>query len=290
MCYINEHHGNHNISGENDGYVYRYACSDGYILNSHLHSCYEFVYITRGNLVYTVEDCKYKVSPGDMIFTRPNELHSFSFPEKCIFERQFFHIYLDYIKDFPEITELIKQYHNGRKNYIPAQVVQEYDFPKIFAILRQYNDSTNPETHAAAYSCAVLLMVKMNEILRTIDFDNLRPAENPTILKILNYIDSALTENLTLDNIAKATFFSPVYLSSLFKKEMGMSIKDYINMHRILLAKNRILNGEKISSVYHKCGFDDYSTFYRVFSKFVGMSPDRFRKYNMPKNPTIIKG
>lgn len=278
MDYINEHHGNHSISDKNNGYIYRYARSDGYTLQSHLHTCYEFVHFISGNPMYTVEGHEYRISPGDIIFTRPNELHSFSFPKKCIFERQFFHIYPDYIKDFPEITELIKHYHGGCKNYIPAQVVQQYDLPKIFAILRQYNDSTNPETHAVAYSCAILLMVKMNEILRTIDFDALRPPGNPTIRKILDFIDSALVEKLTLDNIAKATFLSPVYLSSLFKKEMGMTIKDYINMNRILLAKNRILNGEKISSLYHKCGFNDYSTFYRAFLKYVKMSPDEFKK------------
>lgn len=127
------YHGNHYILDENDGYAYRYSRSDGYILNSHLHSCYEFVYCTEGNLIYTVEGCEYFVSPGDMIFTRPNELHSFSFPEKCIFERQFFHIYPDYIKGFPEITELIKIYHNGRKNYIPAQLVEKYELHRIFS-------------------------------------------------------------------------------------------------------------------------------------------------------------
>lgn len=80
-------HGNHRMMGENDGYMYRYERSAGYQLNSHIHACYEFVYFIEGRLMYTVEGCEYFVSPGDIIFTRPCELHSFSFPQKCVFER-----------------------------------------------------------------------------------------------------------------------------------------------------------------------------------------------------------
>ncbi|MDO5398836.1 MAG: AraC family transcriptional regulator [bacterium] len=273
-------HGNHYLSDETDGYAYRYAISNGYTLESHLHNCYEFVYCTEGNLIYTVEGCEYFVSPGDMIFTRPNELHSFSFPESCLFERQFFHIYPNYIKDFPEIMRLIKPYHNGRKNYIPAHLVEQYELHRIFTTLKQCYGETKEITFAIAYACAILMMAKMNEILESVDFDEIRPLTNPTIQKILQYIDSMLTKKITLDDIAKITFLSPVYVSALFKKEMGMNITEYINMRRIVLVKNRILTGGKISSVYIDCGFNNYSTFYRAFSKYVKMSPDEFKRQN----------
>lgn len=271
-------HGNHFISDENDGYAYRYECSEGYRLNSHIHACYEFVYCTKGRLIYTVEGVEYFVSSGDMIFTRPNELHSFSFPEKCVFERQFFHIYPNYIKGFPEIMRRIKVYCNGKKNYLPAQLVERYGLHRIFGVLRQYDDETIPETYAAAYGCALLLMARMSEILNAVDFGKMSQITNPTVHKMLQYISSELTEKITLDDLSKATFLSPVYAGALFKKEMGMNVKEYINMRRIVLAKNRILSGEKIGSLYLECGFENYSTFYRAFSKYAGMSPDKFKK------------
>lgn len=269
-------HGSRPAGRENDGYMYRYGISASYTSESHLHNCYEFVYIMNGNLVYTVEECEYFISAGDIVFTKPNELHSFHFPEKCEFGRQFFHIYPEYIKDFPEITQYISQYHRGRKNYIPSHLVEKYELNKIFFTMEKYSYD-KPETRAAAYSCALLLMSKLNELLRIEDLENIHPVANETIYKILQYISSSLTQKITLDDISKATYLSPTYISTIFKKEMGMPLSSYINMRRIVLAKNRILLGEKITSLYLECGFDDYSTFYRAFSKYAGISPEKFK-------------
>ena len=48
-------------------------------------------------------------------------------------------------------------------------------------------------------------------------------------------------------------------------------------MKRIVLAKNMIMNGTPATEVYERCGFNDYSTFYRAFKRYVGVSPDKFR-------------
>lgn len=270
-------HSNRRNLGENDGYVYRYGNSGSYAAESHLHKCYEFVYITGGSPIYTVEGKEYFISPGDIIFTRPNELHSFSFPTKCKFERQFLHIYPDYLKKFPEILTVLSAPEYIGKNHIPFSIAEKYELDKIFNSLSRYTNDM-PETSAVSYSYSILLIAKLNEIYRNEDFSELYIPKNKTIHKILQHISANITKTLSRDDIANAVFLSPTYLSSLFKQEMGMSITSYINMRRTVLAKNRILNNEKISSVYLQCGFENYSTFYRAFSKFVGMSPDEFKK------------
>ncbi|MBR0366104.1 MAG: AraC family ligand binding domain-containing protein, partial [Clostridia bacterium] len=62
-------------------------------MQSHLHEFYEFVYITKGELIYTIEGREHCVSMGDLIFTRPNELHAYSFPKKTAFERRVLSVY-----------------------------------------------------------------------------------------------------------------------------------------------------------------------------------------------------
>ncbi|MBQ9599169.1 MAG: helix-turn-helix domain-containing protein, partial [Clostridia bacterium] len=47
---------------------------------------------------------------------------------------------------------------------------------------------------------------------------------------------------------------------------------------RVRSAKNLIMQGQSITNAYIESGFRDYSTFYRTFVKYAGMSPDEFKK------------
>lgn len=270
-------HGNHRILGQNNGYIYRYCRSDGYELTSHLHECYEFVYITEGHCVYTIEGREHIVSPGDLIFTRPNELHSFSFPEKCTFTRQFLHIYSEYIDEFPVFDEFFHSEKYIDKGLIPSYLVEKYEIDNIFSTLQKYSDISYQETYLIAYSSAIQLMAKIMLILKTEKLNSQNNTNHKSINNIINYINFHLKEDISLDDIANATFMSPVYISRLFKSKIGMNLKTYINMRRIVIAKNMMLQNEKISNIYDKCGFKNYSTFYRAFVRFVGMSPEQFK-------------
>ncbi len=49
-------------------------------------------------------------------------------------------------------------------------------------------------------------------------------------------------------------------------------------MRRVMMAKNLLLAGENAMNIFYKCGFSDYTTFYRVFKKYTDMSPEQFKK------------
>lgn len=114
-------YGSHRVGNDADGYMYSLNTSDGYNFNSHLHSCYEFVHIIKGQLLYTVEDREYMLSDGDIIMTKPEELHSFSFPKQCEYRREFLHIYPRFLKDFPAVCQILKSRKSGCLNHIPAE-------------------------------------------------------------------------------------------------------------------------------------------------------------------------
>ncbi len=95
----------------------------------------------------------------------------------------------------------------------------------------------------------------------------------------LDYIDFHYAEDLSLDLLAKLCSVSNTYLSSLFKKEAGMTLTDYINSTRIrqslILLNTTSLSIQEISS---KCGFADSNYFTRTFKKFQGQSPKGYRE------------
>ena len=97
--------------------------------------------------------------------------------------------------------------------------------------------------------------------------------------KVLNFIKEHHTENLTSEDICKHFSCSRSYLSHMFKKNCGMSIREYMNTLRIEDAKTLLtcsrLNVTEISIVL---GFSDSNYFSKLFKKTVGISPGRYRK------------
>ena len=83
------------ISYKQKEYLYSYFRSKPPELNLHLHKYYEFLYFISGDATYIVEDNLYKIHPGDILLTRPGELHTIFFQSEKPYERIFMQIHPD---------------------------------------------------------------------------------------------------------------------------------------------------------------------------------------------------
>lgn len=91
--------------------------------------------------------------------------------------------------------------------------------------------------------------------------------------RLVKYITENLTENLSLDTLARAFFVSKYHLCRAFKEYNGISVHGYIIRKRILLARRLIEEGEAPTSVAYRVGFGDYSAFYRAYQRVMGKYP-----------------
>lgn len=271
-------YGNHKINDDVNGYIYHLNTSDSSNFDSHIHQCYEFIHILKGKLLYTVEDKEYMITDGDLIITKPLEFHSFSFPEKCVYQREFLHIYPGMLKDYPELTKTLDHRTPEFLNRIPKVIVEKYGIDKIFRGLEEHCANPVPETHFMVFTYALQLACKISQILRCETLTKQEVITNPKTNSVCRYIDSHYKENLTIEKISKHIYMSPSHASRLFKKETGMTIKSYLTMRRITNAKSLIMQGNKTMNIYSDCGFSDYSSFYRAFTKYVGMTPNEFKR------------
>jgi AraC-like DNA-binding protein len=95
----------------------------------------------------------------------------------------------------------------------------------------------------------------------------------------LHYITIHLHEKITLENVAEAAALSPCHLSRIFKKEVGMSIVDYVQKERIEAAKHMLANSdETLAAISQYLYFSTQSYFIRIFRKYTGMTPGQYRK------------
>lgn len=97
----------------------------------------------------------------------------------------------------------------------------------------------------------------------------------------ISYINTHLCDPLTVPDIAANVFLSANYLSGLFKKEIGMTIREYIMRRRIEEASYFVRNGKEqfadIAAFYQFCS---QSHFVKCFHQVMGVTPGEYRKTN----------
>lgn len=116
----------------------------------------------------------------------------------------------------------------------------------------------------------ILNLARANETASNKDFVRIAP--------ILDYIQSNLTDPLTLDQISTKFFISKHYLCRIFKSATGFSVMEYIIHSRILRARQLLQEGLSVQQAGELSGFSDNSHFIRTFGNLTGISPGRYAK------------
>ena len=97
--------------------------------------------------------------------------------------------------------------------------------------------------------------------------------------RAIEFIDAHLDERITLDDIARYCGLNPFAFSRAFKKENGITFKEYLVRRRINRARSLLADRSmSVTDVAEAAGFGDLSHFNRTFRRFVGSSPTAFRR------------
>lgn len=120
------------------------------------------------------------------------------------------------------------------------------------------------------------------EVLNTYA-EKVREAKNErysqTITACKNFIYKHVYENIDHDTIADKIGLSPKYLSVLFKKEVGITVSEYIQQTKIEEAKKLLAYSKTpISEICTLLCFNDQSYFTKVFKKVTGVTPKYYRE------------
>ncbi|MEW9700249.1 response regulator [Paenibacillus sp. SI8] len=92
------------------------------------------------------------------------------------------------------------------------------------------------------------------------------------------YIETSYADpGLQLEQIAQQVFINSSYLRAVFKKEIGMTVTDYVTHVRMQKAKELLGKGNiRLADVAELIGFSDPSYFSKSFKKFFGYSPSEY--------------
>ncbi len=117
--------------------------------------------------------------------------------------------------------------------------------------------------------------------MRTMPFDESQSVvyiDETSVTSLLQYVDSHFTEDMSREHLSELFYFAPDYITKIFKRETGMSFKNYIIEKRLDLARKLLQKtDDSIRDISLKVGYDNYSYFTRLFKKSFGMTPVEFR-------------
>ena len=115
--------------------------------------------------------------------------------------------------------------------------------------------------------------------LSMIDEINNTSRYTKTVGSIINYVNQHFREDIGLEAISRSCSMNSSYVSSVFKKETGINLVQYINRMRIYYAgKRMIMSGAPPMRVCEDAGFHNYNNFFNLFKQITGMSPTQFKK------------
>lgn len=102
---------------------------------------------------------------------------------------------------------------------------------------------------------------------------------NEIVCDILDYIELNINNKITINDISKKLNYDRYYLMKLFKKEIKLSIIDYINSIRIYNSFDYIKNNYSFFKVACSNGFYSLEYFSEIFKKILGVSPSIYKKF-----------
>ena len=120
-------------------------------------------------------------------------------------------------------------------------------------------------------------MVYINRIFleKQYIFDRHSYTFDSQVEELLHYINQNLTEDLSIETLAKKYYLSQYHMMRKFKDETGYTIHNYIVNKRLLLARTKIREGMPVLKAAQLSGFTDYTTFSRAYKKQFGTAPSQ---------------
>lgn len=165
-------------------------------------------------------------------------------------------------------------YFSSCKRYLSYKVPME----KIKQIISCYN--SNDTTDMLYLKGVVWESISKFAQMLTED-EKRRVIYSKTVQKAIVYIRNHLSSSLTVKEVSESIFTSDSSLSSKFRKEVGLSVAEYIEHLVMKEAQRRLLTSDDpIGRISAKLGFCDQFYFSRRFKKLFDISPQEFRRTN----------
>jgi len=264
--------------------------ADGYA--PHQHSALEIIVPMESSYTIIISDKTFTIVPGDILIIPRLSIHEILEPEGG--SRFIYMFNTEPLSGFQDSSSL-------EPVLMEPRIVSRQSHPGIYehlySCLMQINDiyfSNNIFWEYSVYSLLINILTTLGrDYYQTVSSGSDASAEKyyeyyQKFTSLLSYIDTHISENLTLEKMADYMGFSKYHFSRLFKEHTGSTFYDYLSRKRIQAAQTLLTTSASITDIAFQTGFNSSTSFGRCFKKYTKHSPSEYRVQFIEEAPPIL--
>ena len=243
--------------------------------HEHTHDFYEFFYIIQGAVIHKTSGKSETLTMGDIRLMIPGESHAVSKKEQCvqrdiIIDKTFF----EQVCQFLFLSEsTVKNIFFGKAVHVGIEEITEIE--RLLANFAQ-------EVNIHKKRCIALEIVA-NLLSKFCDSETKKFSTSASYPDVIKNILSSFTkpEHLgkTINRTVKMLGYSPIYISRLFKKHVGITLSDYLKDIRLSHTAYYLENTNySLQQICNLVGLDNLSYLNKIFKEKYGTTPIKYRK------------
>lgn len=263
------------------------VCSDVRMeLSFHIHPHCQITQAACGKICYVIDEQHVEMQKGDILVINGN------IPHACLTEKGAQRRNLGFYPEMLEVSRYCRVYepflHILYSNMYPYVILKHDEdaaeeiagmLDEIFRMRGKEYLSFDGVIHNRIADISISL-AQWSACVEKRDMRGI----GRDLIRGMEYIEENLTEPITIEDAARAAGLNPSYFSHCFKKNIGISFKQFLNRKRLETAAVELTTTERqITEIAFSCGFGSVTAFYQNFLNFYKLSPKKFRDLNMKR-------
>ncbi len=244
-------------------------------LETHIHpGCLEIVVLVKGNQTYTVGGKTYPISGGNVFISFPGEEHSSGGEPQNVSEIYWVQVDLEIAEGFLGLYPPWEDQLRNRLGKLSQRVLYcGEELRRCMADSFWNTASSDPcqqeygRSQLVSFFYGIILQEKAGML-----------SLSDEIGAAVTYIRQNIREDIPLETLAECAGLSLSRFKARFKKETGMTPREYINQLKIREAKRMLRENQSVTRVALDLGFGSSNYFAVLFKKITLYSPSQYQK------------
>lgn len=240
------------------------------LVPAHWHNSVELLRVERGWLSVTLGEEKYRLERGRCLIVNSREIHSTFCGEDIALE----------VLQLP--YPFLKRYIPDMDTRLFRREPEEEEAGHLLHRLNVLNRERGPgfllQFHAALFELLCLL-----ERSCSFTAGESAPGQDDRnrqrLIAVMDYVNRHYRDRITLEEAAALVALNKEYFCRFFKKNMGMSLIDYVNEVRFShVCEELAVSDRSIMEALEEHGFTNYKLFRKLFYERYHCTPSAMRR------------
>jgi AraC-like DNA-binding protein len=242
----------------------------------HYHEFCKILLLLSGGGEYYVDGQRYLLQAGDIILLNSHSVHRPDMDAGAPCERIIIYIDPGFLqRSSTEKCDLLSVFSADKGHVLRLPESRRRKLFQLAATLEEHLNGTDFGQDSLSSTSLLGLLVELGRARQRDDVFDSGSAmpQSDRICEIIRYIDSHLSDDLNIDELAQRFFISKFHMMRLFRQETGTTVHLYLTQKRLMLARSLIDGGMRATEACYRSGFRSYSSFTRACAKYLGTTP-----------------